>query len=152
MSRRLLALLLILMTLSSCQTTTRHFWEIPASDADYIAYIRQHPEYGTAVIYNTRYCETIGAAACGFFRAQAHAHSDLNHQILPPDHYPESQIAEADCWAARNATLAEVRAAYDFLSNKDRDPDIPVVGDPITRADNIRQCAQAADNWKKETQ
>ena len=145
---RLLPLLLVLMTVSSCQTTTRHFWEIPASDADYIAYIRQHPKYGTAVIYNTDYCKTIGGDACGFFRAQAHAHSDLNHPILPPDHYPASQIAAADCWAARNATPAEVTAAYDFLSNEDREPAIPVVGDPVKRADNIRQCALAADNWK----
>lgn len=142
---------MVLMTVLSCQTATRHFWEIPASDADHIAYIRQHPEYGTAVIYNTNYCETIGDAACGFFRAQAHAHSDLNHQILPPEHYPTSQILEADCWAARNAKPVEVKAAYDFLSNEARDPDIPVIGEPTKRADNIRRCAQAAGNWQEGT-
>ncbi|MEX2517107.1 MAG: hypothetical protein WD572_09420, partial [Gammaproteobacteria bacterium] len=107
-----------------------------------------HPEWGSVVIVNPIHCEKIGVDACGFFRSNAHAHYALNHQALPPSAYPKSMRVAADCWAARNADPAEVYAAYLFLSDENRDAGIPITGDPLERAEVIRDCATKAGNWR----
>ncbi|MDZ7737058.1 MAG: hypothetical protein U5P41_13915 [Gammaproteobacteria bacterium] len=144
---RMIFILAVLNILAACAATaTRHFWEIPTPDLDYPAMIRDDPRHGTAVVYNSLFCEQ-DAAACGFFRAHAHAHSALVHPILPPTGYPASQIAAADCWAARNSSPEEVVAAVEYLENENREPALAIVGDASERAKNIRACAQKAGNW-----
>lgn len=142
----MLGVLNIAIACATANTANRHFWEISAPDLDYPAMIREDPRHGTTVVYNTRFCEQ-DPDACGFFRAHAHAHSALAHQILPPDSYTPSRIAAADCWAARNSSPSEVAAAVDFLEDENRDPDITIVGDPAERAKHIRECAEKAGNW-----
>lgn len=124
-------------------------WEIPDSKLPYIAKIRADPRWGSAVIYNPVMCEEIGAA-CGFFRSHAFAHAHRNHLLLPPDAYPPTLEAEADCWAAKNGKANEVYAAVQLLLDENRNPDLNITGDPVQRAENIRTCALQAGNWSKE--
>lgn len=145
----LLVQAVLLSFLSACASSRvgEHFWEIPDPYLPYIAMIRTHPGTGTAVLYNPDLCYEIGAA-CQFFRVHAHAHLLLNHLILAtPEDYPASQEAAADCMAARNIEPEEVIAVVAFLLDKDRDPAIPLTGNPKQRAEHIQQCAMAAGNW-----
>jgi len=140
---RLIFVVFLLVFLQACAVSNRHFWEIPSPDLAHPAMIRDDPRHGTAVIYNSRLCEA-DPAACGFFRAHAHAHSMLNHPILPPKGYPASQIAGADCWATRNSSPEEIAAAIRYLEDGVRDPDLTITGDPEQRVQNIRECAEKA--------
>lgn len=140
----------LLSTLLACSAAGRHFWEISSPDLPHIAMIRADPRFGSVVVYNSELCKQIGDA-CGFFRTHAHAHSSLSHQILPPGGYPDSLEAEADCWAARNAEPGEVTAAVQLLSDENRDPDIPIIGNASERAERIRDCAIESRNWIEQT-
>lgn len=142
----ILGLLNISTACTAVETQTRHFWEIPSQYLEYPSMIRDDPRHGTTVIYNSRFCET-DPYACGFFRAHAHAHSALVHPILPPKGYPASQIAAADCWAARNSKPEEVVAAVKYLENENREPALTIVGNAAERAKYIRECAAKAGNW-----
>ncbi|MCS3902807.1 hypothetical protein J2T55_000811 [Methylohalomonas lacus] len=135
------------LLLAACAAADKHFWELPDENLSYIALIRTAPRSGTVVVYNPKLCQAVGEA-CGFFRSHAFAHLMLNHQILSPASYTQSHEDAADCYAARNAPVAEVRAAVDFLADEDREPQVRLTGDPAERAKNIRTCAEAADNWE----
>lgn len=146
---RICIIVMLPMSLAACAAADKHFWELPDENLSYIALIRADPQFGTAVVYNPNLCEAVGEA-CGFFRSHAHAHAMLNHQILSPASYAQSHEDEADCYAARNAPVAEVRAAVDFLADENREPQVRLTGDPVERAKNIRACAEAADNWQTD--
>ena len=135
------------ITTACNKTTVVPFGEIPDPDLPEIAMIRADPKWGTVVIYNPDTCRKIGDA-CGFFRLHAFSHEKLQHGLLgEPDDYPPLQQAAADCYAAKYGRANEVHAAYLFLKDKERDPDIRVHGDPEERAERIKACAKEKDNW-----
>ena len=119
-------------------------WELRDPDLKEIAMIRADPHWGAVVIYNPNTCEEMGEA-CGFFRLQAYAHKHLNHLLLAePKMYPISEVARADCWAAKYGKSNETRAAIALLENEDRNPDWIIHGNAKKRAENITACAEIA--------
>lgn len=117
------------------------FWEIPDPELPYIAMVRADPQWGYAVIYNSKYCEQIGDA-CAFFRAHEYAHAFFNDLYLPPDSYPDSLERKADCWAAQYIRPQEALAAAQLFEESGSKQDLPLFGDPAQRAQTIRECAK----------
>jgi len=122
------------------------YWEISDTRLPYIARVRADPHWGAAVLYNPGTCKEIGAA-CGFFKEHAYAHAHRNHILLPPEAYPATLEAEADCWAAKNGNPKEVYAAVQLLLDDNLNPNLNITGDPAQRAEKIRACAEKAGNW-----
>ena len=122
------------------------YWEISDTRLPYIARVRADPHWGAAVLYNPDTCKEIGAA-CGFFKEHAYAHAHRNHILLPPEAYPATLEAEADCWAAKNGNPKEVYAAVQLLLDDNLNPNLNITGDPAQRAEKIRACAEKAGNW-----
>ncbi len=77
---------------------------------------------GWVILYNPQRCKDIGADACAFFRMHEYGHITLNHasalytQVIGGRALAES---EADCFAAKNAFVTQVRAAVAFLESKE---------------------------------
>lgn len=139
----------LLMGLLLSENTIAFIWEITDSRLPYIAKVRADPNWGASVIYNPEMCEEAGAA-CGFFRLHAFAHAHLNHLLLPPEAYPSTLEAEADCWAGKNGNPKEIFAAVQLFLNDNRSPELNITGDPAQRAEIVRACAEQADNWIEE--
>ena len=58
----------------------------------------------------------LGDLVCSFFRAHEYGHVNMGHPIRGT--HPQQAEFEADCWAAKNAPLAEVQAAHQhFMAN-----------------------------------
>lgn len=70
---------------------------------------------GGPVIYvNVARCKQVGPDVCAFVRQHEHAHIRLNHASSFYTAYVNGRAlaeAEADCYAARNALLIQVKAA-----------------------------------------
>ena len=137
---------LLLSGLISENVPAEQYWGIPDTRLPYIAMVRRNPNETTIVIYNPDTCKEIGAA-CGFFIEHAGAHAHRNHMLLPPEAYPATLEAEADCWAAKNGKSKEVYAAVQLFLNENRNPNLNLSGDPAQRAENIRACAEKSGNW-----
>jgi hypothetical protein len=100
---------------------------------------------GEAVIlYNQNYCNSLGQLVCRFFRAHEYGHVNLGHLIQGT--YPAQAEYEADCWAAQNAPLLEIKAAYHHFMNQGFMGDWSH-GTGIQRANRLAQCAQARSGW-----
>ncbi len=132
--------------LSGCTTSSKHVSEISGPNVPHIAMLRRTRFDGTVVVYNSEICKQIGEA-CDFFRSQTFAHTQLNHPILTPEYQTRSNTRDADCWAATYAEPSQVAAAFALLMDADRVKDLPIVGDPESRAANIQTCAKQAGNW-----
>lgn len=100
---------------------------------------------GWVILYNPQRCKEIGADACSFFRMHEYGHIVLAHhgplytQVVGGRALAES---EADCYAAKNSFLVQVKAAIAFLESKEM-ADTQV--DPFhkkgrDRAKQIRTC------------
>ncbi|MFB3090210.1 MAG: hypothetical protein ACE1ZG_02535 [Gammaproteobacteria bacterium] len=137
---------LLLSGLISENVPAEQYWGIPDTRLPYIAMVRRNPNETTIVIYNPDTCKEIGAA-CGFFIEHAGAHAHRNHMLLPPEAYPATLEAEADCWAAKNGKSKEVYAAVQLFLDDNRNPNLNFTGDPAQRAENIRACAEKSGNW-----
>ncbi len=136
----------LLFSILCSEVYSLHFWEIPDPKAPFIAMARNGPGDFATVVYNSVYCEQIGAA-CIFFRTHEQAHVFLNDLFLPPERQPATVEDNADCWAAKFITPQEAYAAVKFLKEVDKYPDIPVTGDPAHRAEVVEKCAKEGDNW-----
>lgn len=96
------------------------------------------------IVYNPGYCQQLGPLVCNFFRAHEYGHVNLGHPIMGT--HPQLAEFQADCWAARNAPLVQVRAAYQhFLGNG-------FMGDwahgtGVQRAQRLAVCAQGRTGW-----
>jgi len=97
-----------------------------------------------AIVYNPSYCNMLGPYVCNFFRAHEYGHINLNHVINRT--FPTQAEYEADCWAARNAPLSEVQAAYQHFMNQGFMGNWSH-GTGIQRAQRIAQCAQYRSGW-----
>lgn len=146
-SIRIMLVFGMILTASACTTNyVKPILEMADPNHDEIASIRKHPRENYLVIYNPDTCKAIGEA-CGFFRSHAYAHYRLNHTLLRPKYYPELSENQADCYVAKYATPNEIQAAVKLLMDEDRDPNLKIHGDPLKRAENIRNCAKEAGNW-----
>jgi len=65
------------------------------------------------IIYNSNYCNMLGPSVCNFFLAHEYGHINLGHILK--GRYPAQTEFEADCWAAKNASLQQVQAAYSYF-------------------------------------
>ena len=140
----LLLLFFLTTILRDCAPATRHFREIPDQNLNYISLYRAHADYGYSVVYNPDYCQQIGEA-CEFFLSHAYAHEVYYDTPLPPNVYPKLLEDRADCWAARYVKPESVLAAYNVLTNGSGN--VPITGDPTSRAENIKACAIKYSNW-----
>lgn len=96
------------------------------------------------IIYNPTYCMQLGNLVCNFFRAHEYGHVNLGHPILGT--HPQQAEFEADCWAAKNAPLSEVQAAFQhFMASGDMGNWSHGTG--IQRAKRIAACAQSRQEW-----
>lgn len=94
--------------------------------------------YGNPVIiYNPILCQQAGPALCGFYRTHEYGHVVLGHTIRQT--WPWQKEAEADCWAAGNASEDEVLAAYQWFSSGGGAS--PMHGSSWQRAARLRTCA-----------
>ena len=137
-----------LLSISGCNSTlTRHHFEIADTNLKTISQYRADRDWVSAVLYNPMVCEDMGDA-CIFFLTQAHAHFMNNDVPLPPQQYAKFHEDRADCWAARYAEPEVVRAAVDWLRAGDFPEGIFISGEPMSRANNIQQCAEKFANWQ----
>lgn len=96
------------------------------------------------IVYNPIYCQQLGPQVCSFFRAHEFGHVNLGHPIIPI--HPQQAEYEADCWAALNAPIDQVQAAYVyFMSNGFMGNWAHGTG--IQRAQRIGACAQSRGGW-----
>ena len=68
------------------------------------------------IIYNSNHCNMVGPLVCNFFLAHEYGHINLRHILKGK--YPAEVEFEADCWAAKNAPLQQVQAAYKHFMKK----------------------------------
>ena len=100
------------LLLSPCATA--QVPEIPNPQLNDIARVIPTPN-GPVIEYNPIVCQQAGTLICGFFRTHEYGHVVLGHGYR--SQWPQQMEAEADCWAAANASAAEVNAAYVFFQN-----------------------------------
>ena len=68
------------------------------------------------IVYNPVHCREIGHLVCTFIRTHEQGHIKLGHILTEVK--PAEADREADCWAAQNARLEEVHAAYLHFLNQ----------------------------------
>lgn len=90
------------------------------------------------IIYNPGYCNMLGPLICSFFRAHEYGHVNLGHVLMGT--YPAQAEFEADCWAAKNAPIQQVQAAYHHFMNQGYMGDWSH-GTGVQRAQRISYCA-----------
>jgi hypothetical protein len=70
--------------------------------------------YGNPIIvYNPLLCQQAGVYLCEFYRMHEYGHIVLGHTIVPL--FPNVKEAQADCWAAQNASPVAVQAALQWF-------------------------------------
>lgn len=98
-----------------------------------------------AVIYvNPSRCKEVGPYVCAFVRQHELAHVTLNHGSAYYTSYVNGRAlaeAEADCWAAKNSLLVNVKAAIaHFESPQLAHFEVGDHGTGLQRAKRIRAC------------
>lgn len=98
-----------------------------------------------AVIYvNVTRCKEVGANVCAFVRQHEVAHVRLNHGSSYYTSYVNGRAlaeAEADCYAAKNSLMVEVRAAVAFFESPAMaNTDVGEHGTGLVRAKRIKTC------------
>ena len=117
--------------------------EVPAPWLNDIA-LASLTSQGAVIYYNPTRCQQIGAPVCAFFRAHEYGHIQLKHGgAFYTAYFGGRQLAEAeaDCFAAKNASYSQVRAAIDYFSQPGlATTDDGVHGSGATRAARLREC------------
>lgn len=111
--------------------------EIPNSNLPDIAMVTIDGYGNPVIIYNPILCQQAGPALCEFYRVHEYGHIVNGHTIVPK--WPWQKEAEADCWAAQNASSAAVMAAYQWFSIGGGAS--PAHGTSWQRAARLSQCA-----------
>lgn len=98
-----------------------------------------------AVIYvNVSRCKEVGVNVCSFVRQHEVAHVRLNHGSSFYTSYVNGRAlaeAEADCYAAKNSLMVEVKAALAFFESPAMaNTDIAEHGTGLVRAKRIKTC------------
>ena len=91
--------------------------EIPDNDLPDLAIVSSVDGVGAVIYFNPLLCTEAGAELCQFFRMHEYGHIAMGHLSSTDADQQERQReeAEADRWAAQNATSYAVRAAYRFF-------------------------------------
>ena len=117
--------------------------EVAAPWLDDIAVARLTPS-GAVIYVNPARCKEVGPYVCAFVRQHELAHVALNHGSPLYTTYVNGRAlaeAEADCWAARNSLLANVKAAVaHFESPALAHVEVGEHGTGLERAKRIRAC------------
>ncbi|RQP21142.1 hypothetical protein [Piscinibacter terrae] len=135
-----------LIAIVSLELATLNAWAVPEIPDTRISDIAITTVINgqVAIVFNPIYCQQLGPLVCNFFRAHEYGHVNLGHPIRAT--HPQQAEFEADCWAARNAPLIQVQAAYQhFMANG-------FMGDwshgtGVQRAQRVAACAQGRSGW-----
>lgn len=99
---------------------------------------------GAVIFVNVARCKEVGANVCSFVRQHEVAHVRLNHASAYYTSYVNGRAlaeAEADCYAAKNSLLVEVKAAVAFFEQPwIANTDIGEHGTGLVRAKRIKAC------------
>lgn len=112
--------------------------EIPDSTINDIA-ITTYVNGQIVIVWNPVRCNQLGLLVCRFFRAHEYGHVALGHLITGT--FPQHAEFQADCYAAANAPLPEVRAAYTYFFNMGYGGNWSH-GNGFDRAARLQLCAQ----------
>lgn len=97
------------------------------------------------ILWNPIICNQVGVLVCRFMRAHEYGHVNLGH-IIRGEH-PQLFEYEADCYAARNAPLIEVQAAYHHFYNSGFMGSW-AHGTGRERAERISMCARGRPDYR----
>lgn len=89
------------------------------------------------IVYNPILCHQAGAALCEFYRWHEYGHIQLGHTFRQM--WPQAKELEADCWAAENAPIQSLQAAYQWFIRGGGAS--PVHGNGPQRAERIKYCS-----------
>mgnify|MGYP001129794604 CR=1 FL=1 len=89
------------------------------------------------IVYNPILCQQAGPALCDFYRWHEYGHIMMGHTFIQK--WPQVKELEADCWAAKNAPLLALQAAYQWFMLGGGST--PVHGFGQQRAQRIANCA-----------
>jgi hypothetical protein len=111
--------------------------EVPNPQLPDIAVVTVGPYGNPIIIYNPILCRQVGFYLCEFYRMHEYGHIAMGHTIVPL--FPNVKEAQADCWAAQNASRGAVQAAIQwFMSGGGATPQH---GSGPERAQRVMQCA-----------
>jgi hypothetical protein len=117
--------------------------EVPAPWLDDIA-LAAFTSSGPVIFINPTRCREVGPNVCSFFREHEQAHIRLGHGGPYYTSMASGRAlaeAEADCWAARNALLGQVKATISFFETPPRaTTDVGDHGTGLVRAKRLRSC------------
>jgi hypothetical protein len=117
--------------------------EISAPWLDDIAMASMTPN-GPVIYVNVARCKEVGTYVCGFVRHHEYGHIRLNHASAYYTSYVNGRAlaeAEADCFAAKNAMLVQVKAAIAHFEQPPLDKlDVGEHGTGLQRAKRIKAC------------
>jgi len=100
-----------IVTLWSCTTWgVQEIADPNLQDIAMVTVLRGQP----VIIYNPYLCQQAGPDLCGFYRTHEYCHINLGHTIRQM--WPQQKELEADCCAAKRASVREVGAAYQWFS------------------------------------
>ncbi|WP_198088519.1 hypothetical protein [Variovorax sp. E3] len=111
--------------------------EIPDPSINDIA-ITTYVNGQIAIVWNPIRCNQMGLLVCRFFRAHEYGHVALGHLITGT--HPQYAEFQADCYAAANAPMPEVKAAYAYFFNTGYNGNWSH-GNGFDRAARIQLCA-----------
>jgi len=142
--RRVLGLTLgVLVLATASPADAQGVPEVSAPWLDDIALARL-TAFGAVIYVNFARCKEVGPNVCAFVRQHEQAHVMLNHGSTFYTAYVNGRAlaeAEADCWAAKNSLLVNVKAAIaHFESPELADLDIGEHGTGRQRAKRIKKC------------
>ena len=98
--------------------------------------LKVSPEGEQVIVYNRQWCKEAGMEVCGFYLVHEYAHIFLGHATN--DVSSNRSEPEADCWAARHASLEWTKAAHAWFTEGAPSPAVHVRS--AARAEAIRRC------------
>lgn len=117
--------------------------EIAAPWLDDIAMASMTPN-GPVIYVNVARCKEVGSDVCAFVRHHEYGHVRLNHASSFYTAYVNGRAlaeAEADCFAAKNALLIQVKAAIQHFEQPPlATTDVGEHGTGLQRAKRIKKC------------
>jgi len=117
--------------------------EISAPWLEDIAMASMTPN-GPVIYVNVGRCKEVGPNICAFVRHHEYGHIRLNHASAYYTSYVNGRAlaeAEADCFAAKNALLVQVKAAIAHFEQPPLDKlDVGEHGTGLQRAKRIKVC------------
>ena len=115
----IVALLLGVCPLLAFAQNSTTIYEIADPNLPDIAIVSLVEGVGTVIYYNPVLCSEAGADLCQFFRMHEYGHIAMGHlsNNNPDQETRKREEAEADGWAAQNASPHAVQAAYRHFQN-----------------------------------